>query len=447
MRRTWSTRTRRRRSSGTPRHLALAGAKGKASVAKADGPWPPYKHDPEGSRERGIAHAQASYNVAIEKCDDLAGIPGTGCPARECRRTGRLLPRGSRVDAIVSSLAAAVVADPEAAAIVAWWGALVGTGGIVVQFTYDLRGREALSLPGFVHVADDLVWANLPPARVLALGAPPCRRPPGSSCGDRPPHALGLRLRDEVQHGDLRRNHRQRGHRRHQVRGRRHHRQFGDAVRRHSFVGRRFNGVLLLVGIHLSQRPATPEHPFGHGKELYFWSLIVAVLIFGLGGGISFFEGVQHIRHPEPLHGPAWNYVVLGAAAFFESISFASRCASSAGWPATRRSGSACTGARTRPPIPCWRRTQPRWRVWRSPRPGICAEPSLRHAGARWRRVAPDRPAARRRGGGPARAQSRGLLIGEGIRPETARALPRHGAGAARGARRGPRTVDVCRPR
>ncbi len=83
-----------------------------------------------------------------------------------------------------------------------------------------------------------------------------------------------------------------------------------------------FNGVLLLVGIRLSQRPATPEHPFGHGKELYFWSLIVAVLIFGLGGGISFYEGVLHIRHPEPLHDPTWNYVVLGTAAVFEGISF-----------------------------------------------------------------------------------------------------------------------------
>ena len=84
-----------------------------------------------------------------------------------------------------------------------------------------------------------------------------------------------------------------------------------------------FNGVLLLVGIRLSQRPATPEHPFGHGKELYFWSLIVAVLIFGLGGGVSFFEGVQHIRHPEPIRDPAWNYVVLVAAALFEGVSFA----------------------------------------------------------------------------------------------------------------------------
>jgi divalent metal cation (Fe/Co/Zn/Cd) transporter len=56
---------------------------------------------------------------------------------------------------------------------------------------------------------------------------------------------------------------------------------------------------------------------------LYFWSLIVAVLIFGLGGGVSFYEGVQHIRHPQPLHDPTWNFVVLGVAALFESISFA----------------------------------------------------------------------------------------------------------------------------
>jgi cation diffusion facilitator family transporter len=83
-----------------------------------------------------------------------------------------------------------------------------------------------------------------------------------------------------------------------------------------------FNGILLLVGIRLSRRPATPEHPFGHGKELYFWSLIVAVLIFGLGGGVSFYEGVQHIRHPQPLRDPTWNYVVLAAAAVFESLSF-----------------------------------------------------------------------------------------------------------------------------
>jgi cation diffusion facilitator family transporter len=83
-----------------------------------------------------------------------------------------------------------------------------------------------------------------------------------------------------------------------------------------------FNGVLLLVGLRLSKRPATAEHPFGHGKELYFWSLIVAVLIFGLGGGVSFYEGIQHIRQPEPMCDATWNYVVLAAAALFEGTSF-----------------------------------------------------------------------------------------------------------------------------
>lgn len=83
-----------------------------------------------------------------------------------------------------------------------------------------------------------------------------------------------------------------------------------------------FNGILLLIGLRLSKRPATDEHPFGHGKELYFWSLIVAVLIFGLGGGVSFYEGIQHIRQPEPIRDPTWNYVVLAAAGLFEGSSF-----------------------------------------------------------------------------------------------------------------------------
>jgi len=82
------------------------------------------------------------------------------------------------------------------------------------------------------------------------------------------------------------------------------------------------NGVLLLIGVHLSERPPSDKHPFGHGKELFFWSLIVAVLIFGIGGGISFYEGVQHIRHPQELRDPTWNYVVLAAAFVFEGVSF-----------------------------------------------------------------------------------------------------------------------------
>ncbi len=82
------------------------------------------------------------------------------------------------------------------------------------------------------------------------------------------------------------------------------------------------NGVLLLIGTRLSERAPTPEHPFGHGKELFFWSLIVAVLIFGLGGGLSIFEGIQHIVDPAPIRDATWNYVVLAAAAVFEGTSF-----------------------------------------------------------------------------------------------------------------------------
>lgn len=82
------------------------------------------------------------------------------------------------------------------------------------------------------------------------------------------------------------------------------------------------NSLLLLVGIRQSQRKASVEHPFGHGKELYFWSLIVAVLIFGVGGGVSAYEGIQHIRRPQPLESAFWSYVVLAAAAVFEGTSF-----------------------------------------------------------------------------------------------------------------------------
>jgi cation diffusion facilitator family transporter len=78
------------------------------------------------------------------------------------------------------------------------------------------------------------------------------------------------------------------------------------------------NGGLLLYGMNRSQRPADAQHPFGHGKELYFWALIVAVLIFAIGGGMSFYEGIKHIEHPEPLEDPMWNYIVLGVSIVFE---------------------------------------------------------------------------------------------------------------------------------
>jgi cation diffusion facilitator family transporter len=81
------------------------------------------------------------------------------------------------------------------------------------------------------------------------------------------------------------------------------------------------DGALLLVGMHMSQRKADEQHPFGHGKELYFWSLIVAVLIFGVGGGVSIYEGILHVLDPAPLEDPFWNYVILGVAAVFEGMS------------------------------------------------------------------------------------------------------------------------------
>src|SRR3954471_5020100 len=58
------------------------------------------------------------------------------------------------------------------------------------------------------------------------------------------------------------------------------------------------NSLLLLYGTHRAARPPDEEHPFGHGKELYFWSLIVAVIVFSAGGGMSIYEGVYHLKHP-----------------------------------------------------------------------------------------------------------------------------------------------------
>lgn len=82
------------------------------------------------------------------------------------------------------------------------------------------------------------------------------------------------------------------------------------------------NGALLLLGIKRSTQPPDEEHPFGHGKALYFWSLIVAMSIFGIGGGMSVYEGITHIQHPSPLENPTWNYVVLGFAFVVEAVSF-----------------------------------------------------------------------------------------------------------------------------
>ena len=82
------------------------------------------------------------------------------------------------------------------------------------------------------------------------------------------------------------------------------------------------NDVLLLYGMHRSRRPATASHPFGNGHELYFWTLIVGVLVFGLGGGMSLIGGVRKVLEPHPVGDAMLNYAVLGVSALFEAVSF-----------------------------------------------------------------------------------------------------------------------------
>src|SRR5210317_1650203 len=82
------------------------------------------------------------------------------------------------------------------------------------------------------------------------------------------------------------------------------------------------NQVLLLYGMKRAAKPADEDFPFGYGKEVYFWSFIVAILIFALGGGISIYEGIAHVRHPEPITNPMINYIVLGLAIIFEGAAW-----------------------------------------------------------------------------------------------------------------------------
>ena len=82
------------------------------------------------------------------------------------------------------------------------------------------------------------------------------------------------------------------------------------------------NELLLLYGIARSLRPADRVHPMGYGRELYFWSFVVALLIFALGAGVSAYEGVDHLLHPVPLEQPIVIYVVLAVSLAFESASW-----------------------------------------------------------------------------------------------------------------------------
>lgn len=129
---------------------------------------------------------------------------------------------------------------------------------------------------------------------------------------------------------------------------------FAEAI--HSFVDTG-NGVCSCWECG-SRQPADERHPFGRGMETYFWTFVVAVLIFGVGGGISLYEGIKHILHPAELHDPTLNYIVLaiatvveGAAWYIAFRGFLLEKGEHSVWAAIR-------GSRTPPPLPCCSRTR-----------------------------------------------------------------------------------------
>lgn len=82
------------------------------------------------------------------------------------------------------------------------------------------------------------------------------------------------------------------------------------------------NQGLLLYGIKRASKPPDKDYPFGYGKEIYFWSFVVAILIFALGAGVSIYEGIRHILAPEPISNPFVNYIVLSLALVFEGAAW-----------------------------------------------------------------------------------------------------------------------------
>jgi cation diffusion facilitator family transporter len=82
------------------------------------------------------------------------------------------------------------------------------------------------------------------------------------------------------------------------------------------------NEILLLYGLKRAAKPPDKVHPYGYGRELYFWSFVVALLIFAVGAGVSAYEGLVHIRHPEKIQDVWINFVVLALAGIFEGVSW-----------------------------------------------------------------------------------------------------------------------------
>ena len=144
------------------------------------------------------------------------------------------------------------------------------------------------------------------------------------------------------------------------------------------------NGGLLFHGLRRGARPADEHHPFGHGMEVYFWSLIVAVSIFGIGGGMSIYEGIIHIQHPAPLENPTDQLHRPGAG---HGLRVASRSA----WRGGPFAGSEDRAGRSPPSItaripassPCSSRTRRRCSACVVAFIGVLLSHQLQHAGAR----------------------------------------------------------------
>lgn len=82
------------------------------------------------------------------------------------------------------------------------------------------------------------------------------------------------------------------------------------------------NSILLLYGVHRSKKPPDKDHPFGYGREIYFWSFVVAVQVFALGAGVAFVEGAAHVLHPTRIEFANVNYVVLALSALFDGATW-----------------------------------------------------------------------------------------------------------------------------
>jgi cation diffusion facilitator family transporter len=82
------------------------------------------------------------------------------------------------------------------------------------------------------------------------------------------------------------------------------------------------NSLLLLYGLHRAKQPPDHDHPLGYGREIYFWSFVVAVMVFALGAGVSLYEGIAHILNPEPIKSATVNYAVLALSALFDGTTW-----------------------------------------------------------------------------------------------------------------------------